>query len=88
MAVEYAFCVFVKRKDPPPTNVLDMKLNRLMVRLQSLSFGECGVPFVAITPWSTWVVVSIRVSSMGQIEVFNQLSDSKPFMLNRITIVK
>ena len=33
------------RPPPPPTSVLDMTLNNLMVRFQQCwSFGECGVP--------------------------------------------
>ena len=32
-------------KTPTPTNVLDMKINHLMVRLQPWSFEEYGVPF-------------------------------------------
>ena len=32
-------------RPPPPTSVLDMTLNNLMVRFQQCwSFGECGVP--------------------------------------------
>ena len=42
-----------------------------MVRLQSQSFGKCGVPLHY--PLSPGVIVPVRVSSMGQIELFNLL---------------
>ena len=38
---------------PPLTSVLDMALNNLMVRLQSLSLGNVAYPFIVITPKST-----------------------------------
>ena len=37
------------------TSVLDVTQNNLKVRLQSCSFGECRVPFIAITPQSTMI---------------------------------
>ena len=45
-AVEYANCTSAEEKDPPTAtmSVLDMTLNHLIVKLQSWSFGECGVP--------------------------------------------
>ena len=44
-AVEYTDCFSAEGYDPPPTSVLDMTLNNLMVRFQqSWSFEECGVP--------------------------------------------
>ena len=34
------------RTHPPPTSILDMTLNNLMVRLQDCwTFGKCGMPF-------------------------------------------
>ena len=50
--VEYTNCIAAKthtsnvwpRHDTPPTCVLDMTLNHLMLRFQSWNFEECGVP--------------------------------------------
>ena len=44
-AVEYTDCTSAEGvRPPPPTSVLDMTLNNLMVRFQQCwSFGECGV---------------------------------------------
>ena len=44
-AIEYADCTSVRGKIPPAqTSVLDMALQHLVLRLKSLSFGECVVP--------------------------------------------
>ena len=42
-----------KKSNLSRTIVLDITLNQLMVRLQSLSVEKCEVPFIAITPRST-----------------------------------
>ena len=52
-AVEYTDCTSAERIDPP-MSALNMTLNYLMVRFQQCwSFGECGVPLIAIAPRST-----------------------------------
>ena len=50
------------------TNVLNMILNHLMVRFQSLSFKECILPLFSGLLWHR-VTVPIRVPSVGQIEI-------------------
>ena len=37
----------------PPTSVLDMALDNMIVRLQPWRFGECGVLVITIAPRST-----------------------------------
>ena len=63
------------RPPPPPTSVLDMTLNNLIVGLhQCWRFRECGVPSsLPSLPGTFWpgVVASDRVLSMGQIELFD-----------------
>ena len=52
----------------PPTSVMDMTLNNLMMRFQQYwSFGECGVPLYAIAPRSTLagLVAPDRALSIG-----------------------
>ena len=47
-----------------------------MMRLQSWSFKECEIyPLITITPGLIWLglLEPVRVSSMGQIELFNDL---------------
>ena len=44
-AVGYTNCIQAEGLSPPLTNVLDMTLNNLIVRLQSWSFRECWVHF-------------------------------------------
>ena len=69
----------LQRSKSLPMTVLDMTLNHLMTRLQSWSFGECGVLLYSQysqVHWS-WVVVPVRISSMGQIELFNHLTMCK-----------
>ena len=48
LAIEYTDCTSCKGL-PPVTDVLDTILKHRMVRLQSDSFREYGVPFIAIT---------------------------------------
>ena len=36
-------------------SVLDMRLTQLTMGIQFQSFGECEVPLIAITPWSTLI---------------------------------
>ena len=71
--VEYTDCNHSRevRSLHLPTSVLDMTLNYLMVRLQSWSFGECGVPpSLPLFPGLLWpeVVVPDRLPSFGQID--------------------
>ena len=70
-AIEYNECISVERSEPTPTKVLGVTLNHQTVRLQSLKFGECGVPFIAITitlrstlTWSGLIYESNRVNSL------------------------
>ena len=46
----------LRGKTPPPTSVLNITLNNLMVRFQQhWSFGECGVPpSLPLLPGSLW----------------------------------
>ena len=47
-AVEYTDASLQRGKNPP-TSVLDMTLNNLMVRFQQCrSFGECGIPLYCL----------------------------------------
>ena len=49
---EYTDCASAEVKTLP-TSALDMTLNNLMVRFQEWwSFGECGLPLIAIAPRS------------------------------------
>ena len=59
----------LQRGNTPPTSVLHMTLNNLMVRFQQYcSFGECGVPLYChrsqVHSGSEWLHL-IRVLSMG-----------------------
>ena len=72
-----------------------LELN-LMERFQSWSLGNVEYPFITITPRSTLtgVVVSVRVSSIDQIELFNYLlkiiiiSYLKPFSYVEIVHIR
>ena len=68
-AVEYTDCTFAAGWDPPPTSVLDMTLNNLMVRFQwywSLQ-GMQSTPSLPLLPSPLWpgMVAPERALSMG-----------------------
>ena len=63
----------------PPTSVLDMTLNHLMLRLLFWNFKECGVPLHC--HYSQ--LVPVWISSMGQIEPFNHF-----YTWNHLTLYK
>ena len=59
------------------TNVLDMALHHLMIRLKSQSFLECGVPLhchYSLVHSDFEGAASDRVLSIGQIELFDILN--------------
>ena len=60
-----------------------------MVKLQSLSSEECGVLFYSYYSQVHWlnVVVPVRILSIGQMELFNQLTEYKLMTLNWIVSV-
>ena len=61
-------------KTPTPVNVLFMTLNHLMTRLKSvvlwIIWSTLSLPLIP-GPFSSGVVASDRIQSMGQIELFN-----------------
>ena len=69
-------------RTPLQTNILDMTLNYLMVRLQFKTFGKMwstpSLPLLLGPLWP-WVVVPVRVLSKGQIDQLNYLLYMKPF---------
>ena len=77
-AVEYSDCNSIERKDiSQTTSVLDKSLHYLMVKFQSWSFREFGVPLSL--PLLPGPLLSIRVPSMCWIKLFNHLLNLNPF---------
>ena len=72
------FCRGIRSHPPNKCPGYDTELH-LMVRLQSWSFGECGVLLHChySQVHSLEMVVLVRVRSMGQIEMFNHFTVSK-----------
>ena len=67
-----------------PMRRLNITLNYLMVRLHSWSFGKCGVHFNChyFQVHKPGVIISVRVPSMGQIELFINMNNLiKPELL-------
>ena len=79
-AVEYASCISVVGLDGDfyPLQrcswILLMKLSHLMVRLQSWSFGKCGVILRC-----HYSLVHAQSGSIGQIEICNHFLNLKLF---------
>ena len=75
-------------KIPPPTSVLDMTLNNLMVKFQL--WGMRSTPLLQLLPGSLWpgVVAPDRVLSMGQIEWFDISTLYKQTTYAKLTCLK
>ena len=81
-AVEYTDCTSAEGVCPPPTSVLYMTLNNLMVRFQQCwGLGNTEYPFIAIAPRSTLA----RRGSTWQGPIYGLNRNNGILMLNWIS---
>ena len=84
-AEEYSNCPSERSKAPPPTSVLNLILSHLMVPVLELREMLCtpSLPLLLSPLWPR-VVISVRVLSMGQIEIGNYFLNMKLFRCEEI----